>query len=93
MIQEQLSPSMWDMKPWWCQPWSIILTGVILPILAWCVSHSLWLLIPFTGVILAWWFIFLYAVPKSYTEYVKAEYAKTEQALQKKNSAIQEESH
>jgi hypothetical protein len=23
------SASFWQLKPWWCQPWSILLTGVV----------------------------------------------------------------
>ena len=22
-------PAFWSLKPWWCQPWSILLTGVL----------------------------------------------------------------
>ena len=27
-------PSFWALKPWWCQPWSIVLTGVAGPAFA-----------------------------------------------------------
>jgi hypothetical protein len=22
-------PNLWQSKPWWCQPWTIILTGIL----------------------------------------------------------------
>ncbi len=25
---EPKSPNIWQLKPWWCQPWSIVLTGL-----------------------------------------------------------------
>jgi len=62
------SPSIWQKKPWWCQPWSIILTGIIIPSTVWLLTHLWWLTLPVIMGILAWWYVFLYLVPKSYTE-------------------------
>ncbi|MEM9217966.1 MAG: DUF6737 family protein [Cyanobacteria bacterium P01_F01_bin.150] len=70
------SSSLWVLKPWWCQPWSIILTGLIVPALAWVVSHRLWIVLPISIGILGWWIVFLYVVPKSYAEFVNAEQQK-----------------
>lgn len=57
----------WQHKPWWCQPWSILLTGTIaigLDALAYQrLSAPLWLVLPFLFCILAWWFLFLVLVP------------------------------
>ncbi|MFP4133434.1 MAG: DUF6737 family protein [Halothece sp.] len=64
--QENSTPSIWDEKPWWCQPWSIILTGIVLPTLTWLVTHLWWLTVPVIIAILAWWWLFLYVVPKGY---------------------------
>jgi len=25
----ETKPAFWSLKPWWCQPWSILLTGVL----------------------------------------------------------------
>jgi cytochrome bd-type quinol oxidase subunit 2 len=33
----------WQYKPWWCQPWSILLTGLGLVAAAWQLGHQLWL--------------------------------------------------
>lgn len=68
------SSSLWDMKPWWCQPWSIILTGITIPVAIWFVSHRLWLVIPVIVGVLGWWFLFLVLVPKSYAEYGLVEH-------------------
>ncbi|AFZ51117.1 DUF6737 family protein [Dactylococcopsis salina] len=62
------SPSIWQKKPWWCQPWSIILTGIIIPSTVWLLTHLWWLTLPVVMGILVWWYVFLYLVPKSYTE-------------------------
>ncbi|NET10265.1 MAG: hypothetical protein F6K09_10100 [Merismopedia sp. SIO2A8] len=68
MTDDPSSPSLWDVKPWWCQPWSIILTGLAIPSVAWLVTHRLWLVTPIVLMILGWWTLFLYLVPKSYAQ-------------------------
>jgi hypothetical protein len=62
------SQSLWQVKPWWCQPWSIILTGIVIPSVVWFLTQRLWLVLPVVPLICAWWFVFLYFVPKQYTE-------------------------
>ena len=67
--------NMWDAKPAWCQPWSIVTTGVVLIAAPTEILHfsgwfgSLATVVTGAGVT-AWWFVFLYAVPKQYAEYV-----------------------
>jgi hypothetical protein len=56
----------WSLKPWWCQPWSIVLTGCVLSIGSWLFLHRLWITLPITLVILAWWMLFLVLVPTAY---------------------------
>ena len=29
-LKPQEQPKFWSLKPWWCQPWSIISTGVLM---------------------------------------------------------------
>ncbi|MEM8807827.1 MAG: DUF6737 family protein [Cyanobacteria bacterium P01_G01_bin.38] len=65
--------SLWQLKPWWCQPWSIILTGVAIPTASWLVLHRLWVTAPISLTISLWWFLFLYLVPKQYAQYIQAE--------------------
>ena len=67
MTEQTTQPtSLWQLKPWWCQPWSIILTGITLPTVAWLVTHRPWLTAPIATGILLWWFVFLYLVPQQY---------------------------
>ena len=65
--------SMWAMKPWWCQPWSIVLTGVVIPSVSWVLLHRWWITLPVVGVILVWWVLFLVIVPGQYAEMLRAE--------------------
>jgi hypothetical protein len=57
----------WQHKPWWCQPWSILLTGSLAIALDWLVyrwvSIPLWLALPPVVGVLGWWFLFLVLVP------------------------------
>ncbi len=57
-------PSIWAYKPWWCQPWSILLTGALLVAGAWGLTRSLWLTLPLSGAIALWWTYFLFLVPR-----------------------------
>ncbi len=60
--------SVWAFKPWWCQPWSILLTGFGAIALSWFLAHRLWL----TGLVaipfLAWMGFFLLVFPKAMAE-------------------------
>ncbi|GAV57755.1 hypothetical protein CFOL_v3_01291, partial [Cephalotus follicularis] len=59
--------SVWDTKPSWCQPWTILLTGIAVVACSWLIFHS----VVFTPVIFflicVWWYIFLYSYPKAYS--------------------------
>ncbi len=58
------SPSIWQYKPWWCQPWSILLTGIIIMSLSWLLLKIIWLTIAVSGLISIWWLYFLIIFPK-----------------------------
>lgn len=58
------SPSIWQYKPWWCQPWSILLTGIIIISFSWLLLKIIWLTIIVTVIISIWWLYFLIIVPK-----------------------------
>lgn len=57
----------WQHKPWWCQPWSILITGasvIALALLAY--QHfqlPFWMVLPPLIGILSWWGLFLVIVP------------------------------
>jgi hypothetical protein len=58
------TPNPWNYKPWWCQPWSILLTGVLLISVSWLLCHKIWITVVVAFPVLAWWFYFLLLWPK-----------------------------
>jgi hypothetical protein len=58
--------SIWALKPWWCQPWSILLTGiaVVAGSLFW--PGRLWFSLLLAAGVLAWWLLFLVLVPAAW---------------------------
>ena len=67
MIKEPNTTSnfnLWNYKPWWCQPWSIILTGITIITGSWLIFHNLWLSILVTMPIIVWWVYFLILYPQ-----------------------------
>ena len=63
---------LWSQKPWWCQPWSILLTGVLVSLGSWLILHKLWITIPVTVGVLMWWLLFLVLAPAAYSQTVNA---------------------
>ncbi len=53
-MSEQQTISPWKYKPWWCQPWSIILTGVTLVTGIWLIFKIVWLTILVAIPLLIW---------------------------------------
>jgi hypothetical protein len=64
MPEQIVSPNLWQSKPWWCQPWTIILTGTIIITGSWLIFHTLWLTMPVAALIVLWWTYFLIIVPR-----------------------------
>ena len=58
------SIDVWQDKPAWCQPWTIILTGITLISASWLLFHRLWLSLPIASLILLWWGYFLVLYPR-----------------------------
>ena len=65
-------PPFWSLKPWWCQPWSIVSTGVVLVGGSWALLHRLWISLPLALGVLAWWLLFLVLVPAAYRSAAEA---------------------
>lgn len=63
-----LDGSFWDHKPGWCQPWSILTTGVVIISLSWWLTQRWWISVPLSAVIGMWWWLFLVAVPTAWRE-------------------------
>lgn len=60
--QKPLSP--WNYKPWWCQPWSILLTGTLIITGSWLLFRLVWVTILIAIPILLWWAYFLLLWPE-----------------------------
>jgi hypothetical protein len=58
------SDSVWQLKPWWCQPWSILLTGVVLIGGSWLLVRLAWLTILVAVPVGAWMGYFVLVYPK-----------------------------
>ena len=65
-VDQQSLPAFWSLKPWWCQPWTILLTGVLAISGSWLVLNRLWVTIPIAVIVVAWWMLFLVIAPVAY---------------------------
>ncbi len=57
--------TVWNHKPWWCQPWSIGLTGISLIAGSWLWLKLVWLTVIVAIPISAWMIFFLLIYPQS----------------------------
>jgi len=67
MVQESAKEktiNVWDYKPWWCQPWSILLTGIAVISGSWLLLHKVWLTAIFSLPVIAWMGYFILLYPK-----------------------------
>jgi hypothetical protein len=62
------SVSVWQLKPWWCQPWSILLTGIVLIGGSWLLLHRLWVTLLVAIPVLIWMGFFLGLYPQLYAQ-------------------------
>jgi hypothetical protein len=60
--------SVWQLKPWWCQPWSIVLTGTVLIASSWLVAHRWWLTLIVALPVGTWMGFFVLVWPRLVTE-------------------------
>ena len=60
--------SFWDLKPYWCQPWSIISFGVLLVICSWIFFKNIIVTSLLVIMIIVWWLVFLILAPNFYQE-------------------------
>jgi hypothetical protein len=74
-----MSGSLWQSKPWWCQPWTILLTGIVVCAGAWLASGlllpdlQLWISAAVALAVAAWWLLFLVLVPRAWAAATAAE--------------------
>jgi hypothetical protein len=60
----QTPDSVWQHKPWWCQPWSIILTAATLVGGSWLLLHRVWVTGLVAVPVLTWMVFFVGIYPK-----------------------------
>lgn len=73
-VQSNEEPfNIWHYKPWWCQPWSIILTGVVLIGGSWVLLHRIWVTVLVAVPILIWMGFFVLLYPQAMAAYLKQE--------------------
>ncbi|AFY37288.1 hypothetical protein Lepto7376_0914 [[Leptolyngbya] sp. PCC 7376] len=58
----------WEYKPWWCQPWSILLTGNGAIAGSWLLFHRYWLTSIVAIPLGAWMIFFILVYPKMMAE-------------------------
>ncbi len=58
--------NLWDLKPFWCQPWSIISFGILVFVLAWNLFNNIVINSILGFIIIIWWIIFLILAPIAY---------------------------
>jgi hypothetical protein len=64
-MSDSKSNNIWDDKPRWCQPWSILLTGITLIAGCWFLTRIPWLTILIALPVFVWWFVFLILYPRA----------------------------
>ncbi|HAX75553.1 MAG TPA: hypothetical protein DCY88_06925 [Cyanobacteria bacterium UBA11372] len=60
--QEPVSP--WSYKPWWCQPWSILLVGITLIVGSWVLLKTWWVTVLVAIPVSTWMGFFLLIWPQ-----------------------------
>ncbi|MEI6381912.1 MAG: DUF6737 family protein [Cyanobacteriota bacterium ELA615] len=63
-MNNQKDFKIWDYKPWWCQPWSILSCGIGAIAFSWFLFGNLWLTGGLSLMILLWWYYFLILYPR-----------------------------
>jgi len=58
----------WTLKPWWCQPWTIAVTGTGMVAGSWLLFQRWWITVPLAVGVGLWWLVFLVLVPAAYQQ-------------------------
>ena len=62
-MSEQKTLNPWNYKPWWCQPWSLLLTGLSLIGGSWLLLKIIWVTVIVAIPVLVWMGFFLLIWP------------------------------
>lgn len=65
-LNQKASISIWTDKPKWCQPWTILLTGIFLIALTFVWPKLIWFSILTSILVALWWILFLVIAPAAY---------------------------
>lgn len=69
---DNMSDNVWDFKPWWCKPYSILTTGSVGVVGAWAISGNSVIITIATALLVGtWWYVFLIAYPSEFRAYVQ----------------------
>ena len=71
--------SFWDEKPWWCQPWSILLTGFAFVAVSWWWPNLLWFTVLIAIGVIGWWGLFLVLAPAIYRQQIQQQLSEQDQ--------------
>lgn len=74
-----ITASFWDEKPWWCQPWSILLTGVAFVAVSWWWPNLLWFTVLIAIGVIGWWGLFLVLAPGIYRQQIQQQLSEQDQ--------------
>ena len=68
-----LPERVWALKPWWCQPWSILATGLAVDLGSWWLLRTPWLTGLLALAIALWWWLFLVLMPAQWKDMVRSQ--------------------
>jgi len=74
-MTESSSFNVWQHKPWWCQPWSILLTGISLIGGSWWMFQRVWITALIAAPVLVWMGFFLLVYPHLLRQIVQQQQA------------------
>lgn len=75
-LPESQSTNIWHYKPWWCQPWSIALTGIGLISGSWFAFRAVWITALVGIPVLLWMVVFLLIYPRQMRSLLSGEQPK-----------------
>ncbi|HEY9694440.1 MAG TPA: DUF6737 family protein [Oculatellaceae cyanobacterium] len=70
-MSTQTSLNPWNYKPWWCQPWSILLTGVTIIFSSWLLAKTIWVTLLISIPVVVWMGYFLLIWPRLMRRYME----------------------
>ena len=67
-IKDQSNLGFWSEKPYWCQPWSIVLFGSTVIFIILYLTENIFFRSLFILPVLIWWLLFLIIAPNIYNK-------------------------